>query len=201
MLIIGLCGGSGSGKGTVSAFFAKKGIPSIDTDLVYRDLTSSRTQLVMDLASEFGNDIISKSGSLDRKALAGKVFSDKSGLLLSRLNKITHTSILDETEKRISLFEKQSFNAVIVDAPLLFESKFDEKCDLIIAVIADKDSRIERIVQRDGIDKNAAIRRIDSQISDEVLKQRVDYVIENNGNLLETEQAVNELYKKIFERG
>ena len=93
MTIIGLCGNSGSGKGTVCESFLNYGIPSIDADLVYRDLTVVNSSLTQELSDKFGSEILNTDLSLNRKALADIVFSDKSGGLLRQLNKITHSPI------------------------------------------------------------------------------------------------------------
>ena len=99
MKVIGLCGGSGSGKGVVSSLFDRRGIPAIDTDTVYRELTSVDSPCNRVLSNEFGKEIISTDGSLNRKKLRTIVFTgDDSKLHLKKLNEITHKYILDETD-------------------------------------------------------------------------------------------------------
>ena len=199
MIIIGLCGNSGSGKGTVCDSFLKHGIPSIDADLVYRDLTVVNSTLTQKLANKFGSVILNTDLSLNRKSLADIVFSDKTGELLKELNKITHSSIIAEAESRIADMEKNGFKAVIFDAPLLFESGFDKKCDFIIAVTADKNEKIARIMKRDGIDYQRADARIKSQLSEEFLTEHSDYVIENVGSINDVNSSVAKIIKNIFD--
>lgn len=198
MKIIGLTGGSGSGKGEVSKILAELDIPSIDTDLVYRELTAADTPCLRVLSDEFGTGIISEDGSLDRATLAGLVFSGEGAdARRERLNQIAHRFILDETRKRLRLYAERGYSMVIVDAPVLFESGFDKECDAVICVIADRDVRISRIVARDSLSEEAAKMRIDSQMSDSALKERSDYAIVNNGDLTALRKSVIDIIGKI----
>lgn len=196
MIIIGLCGGSGSGKGAVSKIFYEHGIPSIDTDAVYRELTVPGAQLLETLSSIFGNSVINSDGSLNRKKLSAIVFSDTEKHKL--LNSVTHKAILEESEKIITSYKNDGYPGVIVDAPLLFESGFNKKCDIIIAVTAPPEIRIRRITARDSITAEAAKQRIASQHSDEFLIENSDYVIENDGDLNALSNKVNEIAKIIL---
>ncbi len=198
MQIIGLCGSSGSGKGTVSDIFLSYGIPSIDADAVYRDLTTPGSPLVCALKSFFGDAILNYDGTLNRKQLSKIVFEDRSGFFRKKLNEITHASIIDEAEKRISEFEKNGVNRVIFDAPLLFESNFDKKCDLIIAVIAQNELKVQRIMKRDNISEDIAVKRLETQLSDEELISRADFVIVNNGTFEELKASSSLLANKIL---
>ena len=194
MKVIGLCGGSGSGKGAVSSIFDDLGIPSIDTDAVYREMTLGDSPCLRALAIEFGDEIISANGSLDRARLASIVFSGEGcDARRRRLNEIAHYFILEETRRRLKEYESLGCIAALVDAPVLFESGFDKECDKIICVLADKDTRVERIVARDGISRQAAKARINSQMSDEELISRCDYVIYNNCDLESLKSSVLEI--------
>lgn len=196
MKIIGLCGGSGSGKGTVCSIFRSLGVPSIDTDEVYHELTIHSSDCTRALASELGEDILFADGSLNRRALAGVVFSDETKRLV--LNRIAHKFVLEECRKRILDFENNGFSAVIVDAPLLFESGFDKECDLLVCVVADELLRIGRITTRDSISAQQAKARIASQLEDDYLISRCDFVINNNSDLVSLEAAVKAVAEKIL---
>ena len=197
MKIIGLCGGSGSGKGTVCSVFLSHGIPSIDADRVYTELAVPGSDILSDLAAEFGSDVLNGDGSLNRAVLSSKAFgAEASPEAKDRLDRITHARILEETERRI-LALRDSYDFVIFDAPLLFESGFDKRCDIIIAVIANTDIRVKRIMQRDGISKEAAYARISAQMPDDELVKRADHVIVNNGSIAELENAACEVLTKI----
>ena len=197
MKVIGLCGGSGSGKGTVSSIFKKHGIPSIDTDAVYREMTSDDSPCMQALKDAFGNEIVNADGGLDRAGLAAVVFGNAEKLKL--LNRIAHSFILDETRRILGEYRSAGYEAAIVDAPVLYESGFDSECDTVICVVADTDVRVRRIIQRDGISLDAAMKRIKNQMSNEELMSRSRYVINNNGNLEELTSEVDKLAKIILE--
>lgn len=188
MKIIGLTGPSGSGKGTAAGLLEKHGIPTIDTDAVYRKILIPPSMCLDELRAAYGPSIIRPDGTLDRKALAAVVFADREKLAL--LNSITHKYILARTNKRISYRRRRGSAAVTVDAPALFESGFDEKCDFIIAVTANRDSRTTRIMQRDGLDRAAAERRINGQPPEEFYTSRADYTVENDGTSEELEKKL-----------
>ena len=198
MRIIGLCGGSGSGKGAVAAFFNAYGIPSIDTDAVYHEITSSASPCLRELAARFGDGII-KDGALDRAALRAIVFTDEDFERKHRdLCSITHRHVLMRTREILSEYDKMGKSAVIVDAPMLFESGFDSECDEIVCVISDENLRIARIMLRDGIGFEDARRRIASQKSDEFLKAHSDHVIINDGDLSDLEAEAHRVAEKIL---
>ena len=193
MKIIGLCGGSGSGKGTVSDIFGKYGVAAIDTDAVYHDITSASSPCVEELSLRFGNNVFLPNGGLNRRVLRDIVFADDSHKLLDDLGAITHKHILAETKRLIEGYRSSGAPAVIIDAPLLFESRFSELCDFVIAVVADVDIRVSRIVARDGITVDLARRRIEAQISDAVLIERSDFVVYNDGSLEDLEAQVEKV--------
>ena len=194
--IIGLCGGSGSGKGVVGSFFAKNGFLVIDTDKVYREITDNKSHCLDALVCEFGSEILTSVGGLDRKKLAEIVFSDKKKLRV--LNSITHKFILDRVRSVIADSKNDGYVGYIVDAPLLYESGFDKECDCVIAVVSDVNVRVERIVKRDGISREAALKRISSQTSDEHISSIADFTLENNGDIELLERKVIEIIEKII---
>ncbi len=197
--IVGLCGGSGSGKGTVAEIFSVFGIPSVDTDRVYHELTVKKTPCLDALVEEFGENILAENGSLDRKKLAEIVFSEGAGgVKRQALNKITHKFVLDTTRDILKEYESLGVTCALVDAPLLFESGFDKECDYIIAVVADTDVRIKRIMERDGISENAATLRIKTQLPDSYLVSRSDFIVNNGTSLDELEKQVSEIANKLL---
>lgn len=178
MKIIGLTGPSGAGKGFCYNFFAKNDIPCIDTDDVYHKLLIPPSACVDELVANFGRCILDESNAINRKKLADIVFSDESRL--QTLNKITHKYVLEKTHELIAEYKQQSKAAVVVDAPLLFEASFDEFCDFTIAVVANKTTRISRIIERDMLTYDAAVKRIEAQNSDEFYVSKATYTITNN---------------------
>ncbi len=189
MKIIGLSGSSGSGKGYVSLVFSKFGVPAIDTDRVYREVTTKKgTACLCELVSEFGEQILDTNGELDRKALASIVFEgDGSRARLEKLNKIAHKYIKIDTEKILSEYEKEGKLAVIIDAPVLFESGFDKMCDFTVCVVAPYELKLERIISRDKITKEKAEARLKNQLSDDELISLSTYQIDNSNCEIETQ--------------
>ena len=198
MLTIGLTGGSGSGKSSVSELIALYGIPSINADKLYHELTRAGCELTLLLSEHFGKSVIGDDGTLNRRALADIVFSDLTGELLSKLNSLTHGAVINQALKLIDIERRKGTRAIIFDAPLLFESGFDKKCDYIISVIADENLRLQRIIKRDGITMDAAKKRISSQKNDEFLISHSDFIIRNNGDFTELHDQIDEMIKKIF---
>ena len=191
MKIIGLCGSSGSGKGYVSMLFERYGIPAIDTDRVYRETTAKKgSDCLCELVLEFGTAILTEDGTLYRPALAEIVFSDKEKL--KKLNDIAHKHIKIDTLALLEKYKSEGKGAVIIDAPVLFESGFDKMCDFTICVTAPTEKKIERILTRDQITKEQALARLASQKSDSELVSLSTYQIDNSGKDLSL-QIINVL--------
>ena len=197
MIVIGLCGPSGSGKGVLCEGFSKIGIPTINADEIYHDLTSGAGECMDALRSEFGDEIVNPEGGLDRRALAKLVFSSEgSDERRKRLNEISHKFVIDEIHRILDGLKADNKYAVI-DAPLLFESGLAMECDLKVCIEVDDNIRIERICKRDGISKKEARARIKSQMDDRALDRVCDYVIDNYGTKEEMYLAAEKLIKII----
>ena len=198
MKVIGLCGGSGSGKGSACVILGKLGIPSVDTDAVYHRITSGPSDCLAALVEEFGDAVVGSDGGLDRSKLAAIVFSgvgaDKRR---AKLNEITHAYILDETRRLLEVFREQGAELAVVDAPLLFESGFDRECDITVAVVASKDIRVARIMKRDGISKEDAERRVASQLPDDRLTELCHFTLVNDSGEEALREQIISLLKSI----
>ena len=178
MLLIGLTGPSGSGKGLVAEIFSRFGLPVINADEVYHQLLVPPSPCLEELVGRFGNVILTSAGTLNRRELASIVFSDPASL--AALNSITHRYVMEEILRRTEQLRREETRAAILDAPQLFEAGANRMCGAVVSVLADKNLRLERILQRDGIDRDAALRRIAAQKSDEFFRSHSDYIIENN---------------------
>lgn len=197
-LLVGLCGRSGSGKGYVSELFRKIGIPSIDTDAVYRDLTSPSDELspcMKELSERFGSAVISPDGSLNRAEMRKLVFSGDSAAL-DDLNKITHKHILEKTAEIAAELAESGAEIVLIDAPLLFESGFDRFCVCTICVTAPESSVIRRIMRRDGISEEEAQKRLAHQKPVSELREKSDYEIVNDAE----SEVILERVKAVFDK-
>ena len=182
MLTVGLTGPSGAGKGTVAALFARYGIPSIDTDAVYHALLVPPSPCLDELAARCGSSSLTSEGRLDRKALAALVFATGHEAELADLNRIAHRHVLDETRRRLVDHEAQGAPAVLVDAPQLFESGFDAECDRILVVLAPWETRLARIMERDGITREQALARLNAAHPDDFFRARADLILVNDGD-------------------
>ena len=180
MLIIGLCGSSGSGKGYVCRAFAAHGVAYIDTDLVYRERVLSSSGCVGELTKEFGNEIL-ENGAVSKPRLAKIVFEGEgASARLGRLNEITHKYIRIETDALVSKYKEEGYSAVLIDAPVLFESGFDKMCHVTVCVTATLEEKLARILERDGIDRQSAMARLATQLSEDELRARCTYEIHNS---------------------
>ena len=178
MLVIGLTGPSGAGKSRVSEIFSAFGLPVINADEVYHQLLIPPSRCLDELSEHFGREILTPVGTLDRAALGKLVFSDPDAL--AALNTITHHYVMAEIRRRLERLRREDRVAAVLDAPQLFEAGAERDCNVIVSVLADRELRLDRIVLRDGIDRERAIHRIRSQKSDDFFRSHSDYVIENN---------------------
>ena len=181
-MLVGLCGRSGAGKGYVSGIFGELGIPSVDTDRVYRDMTAPAEKLsvcMQALVDRFGPDVASADNSLNRAVMRSLVFSgDKQAL--ADLNRITHALILEETNRIAAELYGNGAKIVLIDAPLLFESGFNEMCESVVCVTAPEETLIRRIIRRDGLSEEDAKKRLAVQKTVAELEDRSDFVISND---------------------
>ena len=180
MRVIGLTGGIGTGKSTASEYLRKQGFSIIDADRISREIVEPGTLLLKELEKNFGSGIIKDDGTLDRKALAAIVFSDKEKK--SRLDGLMHGHILDEIERKISESQSGEGRGIIVDAPLLFETGLEKKCDQVWLITADETLRILRVCERDGMDPEEVRARIQNQRADEEKKERAHRIVDNSGS-------------------
>ncbi len=177
-MIIGLTGGSGTGKSTVTEIFLKLGYIVIDPDKIYAEVISPKGECIGEIENVFGKAYILPDGNLNRKKMAELVFSNKEKLDI--LNKITHKYVIERMNDKIKNAGEKD---VVIDAPLLFSAGLDSMCDKIVCVVSDDKNRIDRIISRDGIDEESALARIKAQMSNEEYIEKSNYVIENNGSI------------------
>ncbi len=194
-MIIGLTGTIGSGKSTVSARLAKLGALVLDADTISREAVKKGADGLNKIAEVFGKEVIDANGELDRKALAGIVFSDESKRLI--LNGIIHPQVLKALKERTHGEKALNPNRMIVwDVPLLIEVGWVEYVDSVWLVTAPEQTRINRIMARDGCTIKQAQSRICAQMSEEEKARFSNEIIDNGGSLEQLYQRVDALYSE-----
>lgn len=193
MLLLGLTGGIGSGKSTVSAELARRGAIVIDADLVVRELQSPGGAVLAAMVEHFGNDILADDGTLNRQAVADIVFNDPEQL--KALNAIVHPKVGEEIDSRIEA-QRDTDNVVILDVPLLVESKAYET-EGIIVVDTDPEIAVQRLVEFRGFNADDARARMKLQASREERRAVAAFIVPNDGTQEEIMAHIEECWAWI----
>lgn len=198
MPLIALTGGIASGKSTVAALLAQHGAVVVDADAIVRDVQQPGSPVLTEIAHAF-DGVVRADGSLDRAALAGRVFGDAEAL--ARLNAIVHPAVTAEAARQIAAARAADPGAVVVyDVPLLAEGRGEHAWDLIVVTHAPAQLRRRRLVELRGMSEEDAAARIASQATDEERLRIADVVIETAGTLDETEAAVDALWRRLTQQ-
>jgi dephospho-CoA kinase len=196
MLIVGLTGGVASGKSAVSQILREEGAYLIDADQIARELVQPHTPTWKVLIRVFGKEILEKDGTIHRKKLAAKVFSDTQQRNL--LNQILHPRIKKEMNRRVKeIGQKDPGAIVVIDAALLVELGDHREMDKVIVVTSTEAQQIERLRERDGLEKEEARKILSSQMSHEEKLKVADFVIGNEGSLEETRRKAKEVFQEL----
>jgi len=193
VIVVGLTGGIGAGKSTVSAMLADRGAVIVDADRIARDLQEPGSPVLDRMAERFGDHIIRPDGSLDRAAVAEIVFNDEQAL--ADLNGIVHPAMQDEIQRQIDA-HRDTDRVVVLDFPLLGENPREGLAATIVVDI-DPDIAVERLVNQRGMDETDARARINSQISREKRLERATHVIDNGGDLDSLAAQVDEVWSDL----
>lgn len=193
MRIIGLTGGTGSGKSFVSERLKQRKVYVIDADVLGHEIIEKGKPAYKEIVEYFGNEIIDENGEIIRRKLGNIVFSNKEKLAF--LNLCTHKYIKKEILKIISEIKpkRHEYSAIIIDAPLLAEAGLLDICDDIWVVYADSIVREKRIMERDGITEQQAINRIASQKTWEEYKNLGAVIIDNSSDDENVERQLDAL--------
>ena len=194
MLKIGLTGGIGTGKSSVTEAFQSLGAAVINADLLGHDAYLPGTIGFEAVVTEFGQEIVGSDGQIDRKKLGPIVFSDSSKM--DRLNEIMHPLIRDLIDERLVSLESSQNKVAVVEAAILIEAGWKSLFDEIWVVISDREEVINRLGVRNGLSREDAVKRIDSQMSNNERIEHGDVVVENTGSMEDLQTRVNSLWSK-----
>ncbi len=178
-MIVGVTGSTGSGKSVVASELARLGAYVIDLDVIARELVEPGMPALAEIRDEFGPEYILEQGTLNRRALGRHVFSDPEAL--RRLNEIMFPKLVEATKERLDEVSGQR-DLVVVDAAILYQAGVDKLVDKVIAVTAEKEIRVARIVKRDKLSHEEALERVSGQGElDEIAGRSADLVLDNSG--------------------
>ncbi|RLL47892.1 dephospho-CoA kinase [Oceanobacillus piezotolerans] len=192
-LIIGLTGSIASGKSTVSLMFDDLNIPVVDADKVAREVVYPGEPAYEAVVKEFGEGILRKDGTLDRKHLGSIVFSNKRKL--ETLNGIVHPAVRKRMMEKQEEILQQGANCVVLDIPLLYESELTHLVDKILVVYVDEDVQLQRLMKRDGFTEEEAMQRINAQFPVKKKAELADAIINNNGDKYKSFEQLEEILK------
>ena len=195
MLKVGLTGGIGSGKSSVSALFSDWGSYIFDADSVAKEILNHNETAQGEIIAEFGTDVLDGKNSIDKQKLARVAFQDENHQL--RLNTIIHPYVFSEIDSKFDIIlAKKEHDIFVVDAALIYESGADTHMDYVIVVTSHLRLRTQRVMERGGLTREEFLDRVDLQWPDEDKVHMADFVIHNNG----TEKDLLEESKKVFDR-
>lgn len=189
--IIGLTGPTGSGKSSAALIAKNYGINVVDCDKLARKAVKKGSDGLNDLVAAFSPGILKKDGALNRRELAKRAFSSKKNTELLNKTLLPHIAKLVKAEL--------NGKTVLLDAPTLFESGLDSVCDVTIAVLANKDDRIKRIMERDKLSLENALLRINAGKDDGFYKERADFVLYNNKDIQKYINEISSIFHKYTE--
>lgn len=190
-LIIGLTGGIASGKSTVANMLRDKNIPIVDADIVAREVVEIGTDTYKKLVSEFGQEILNDDKTLNRPKLGSIIFQNQEKR--EKLNSIMHPSIRTSMKEKTQKYIEDGHEVVVMDIPLLFESKLTHLVDKTLLVYVTEKTQLKRLMERNDLSEKEATDRIQSQMP---LTEKVKLshaVIDNNGSLTKTKQQLNDI--------
>ena len=196
-VVIGLTGGIGTGKSTVSQILKEEKFPVIDLDIISHEVIKF-PKVMEKIVENFGKEVLEYNNTgnwiVSREKLGRVIFGNREKRLI--LNSVMHPEILRIMREKILECKKEN-KIIFVEIQLLFEVQWEKEFDYILLVSAEKETQIKRILSRDNRSKEEALSIINSQMSLDEKKKRSDYVIENDGNIQDLEKKVDDFLKKI----
>jgi len=192
---IALTGGIATGKSHVRARFESLGIPTIDSDLIAREVVAPGSPALAAIVERFGHEVLDSRGALDRKRMADIVFSDPDAR--HALEAIVHPEVRRATDAWFARLDPGQHPVAIADIPLLYEVNRDRDFESVIVVAARPEIQLRRLMDRDGLSEAEAQRRIDAQLPIDDKVGRADFVIRTDGSFDDTHRQVDELARRL----
>ncbi|MFH1995514.1 MAG: dephospho-CoA kinase [Candidatus Omnitrophota bacterium] len=194
MIVVGVTGSLATGKSFVAGILKSLGADVLDADRIAHRAIRKKSAQYRKAAAAFGRKILSDDGEIDRKALAGAVFSDEKKL--RRLVKIVHPSVIKEIKRRLRIVSlRRRRSIVVIDAPLLIESGLLDEVDILIVVTSTRATQLARAGRGLKLDKKDAVRRIRRQMPLAEKAKRADLIIDNDGSMARTKKQVVKVWK------
>ena len=196
MLVIGITGGIGSGKGVATEFFRRRGAEIIDADEIARELSQPHSPLVAEIVSAFGAAVVREDGSLDRKGLARLVFNDAEAL--AKINALTHPPIIAEVRRRVEEAAGAGGRQMVcVVAPLLLEAGGRDLVDRLLVMWAEEGERVRRVMERDSLSEDEVRQRMAAQMPAEEQRGQADWVVDTTSGLNRTKRQLEEIWDEL----
>lgn len=190
-MIIGLTGSIASGKSTVAKMMTALGLPIVDADVVARDVVEPGTETLALIVQNFGADILLEDGNLNRPKLGDIIFHEPAKRKI--LNDIMHPAIRQEMLRQRDAYIEAGQKHVVMDIPLLFESKLEHFVERILVVSVSEEVQLRRLMERNQLSKEDALARMHSQLPISVKEKSAHAVIYNNENLQQTEEQLKKI--------
>lgn len=196
MILVGLTGGIASGKSEASRIFKKLGAYIIDADEIAHALLEPNTPTWKKVVESFGTEILRPDQTIDRQRLGQMVFDDPKKLAV--LNAILHPSVFAEKERRQKAIAQADPQAVVVfDVPLLIETRAHEWVDKVMVVTVDRNTQLKRLMERNGLSKQEAQKRIEAQMPLSEKAKYADYLIDGHESLSKIEAQIREIFREL----
>ncbi|ASF40126.1 dephospho-CoA kinase [Halobacillus halophilus] len=190
-VVIGLTGSIASGKSTVSQMFSRFNIPVVDADRLSRKVVEPGESAYNKIVEAFGFQILQDDRTIDRKRLGKIIFSDEEKR--QQLNSIVHPQVRQEMLEEREAYKAEGYPAVVLDIPLLFESRLTSYVDRVMVVYVDEETQLNRLMERDQSEREEAEERIQAQLSVTEKAKMADAVIDNNGSVEESFQQLKDI--------